>query len=102
MSVKAITRLLIESVQVQDACNLSGVAHGLSRTISLLRAAVSESGGDDSTDSINSHPIVVLWVDKLASLAGIQSYNERAADAHAEAQRYLDAVLRPTKPVPPT
>jgi len=65
-----LKELAQEALDVQNACNLSGVVHGWSRSISQLRLLLPNAG----TDEINNHPINVLWCDKCASLCGIQSF----------------------------
>lgn len=68
---RTLADLAREALQVQDACNLSGVALGFSRAVSRLRELLeSEANGRVSTDRINRHPVCVLWADKLQSLAG--------------------------------
>lgn len=59
------------ALQVQDACNLSGVVHSLSALVSRLHRDPESTG----TDWVNHHPLVILYLDKLNSLAGIQ-YND--------------------------
>jgi hypothetical protein len=66
--VRTLAELAREALQVQDACNLSGVAHGYVRSICRLRALLPEAG----TTRINEHPISQLWADKIASLTGTQ------------------------------
>lgn len=58
-----------EAIEVQYACNLSGVVHGFSRSISRLRVLLREQG-QESTDNVNTHPICRLWADKIADLSG--------------------------------
>jgi hypothetical protein len=55
-----------QALDVQDACNLSGVVHGFSRAITRLRELLPNAG----TDEINHHPIAVLWADKIKDVAG--------------------------------
>jgi len=57
------------SLFVQDACNLTGIVHGFSRTMTRLR----ELEPDKGTEFYNKHPIAVLFADKISSLAGTQS-----------------------------
>jgi hypothetical protein len=65
--MKALTKADWQSaLDVQDACNLSGVVHSLARILPRIREEV------QSTGLVNEHPIVVLYVDKLASLARTQ------------------------------
>lgn len=75
-----------EVMQVQDACNLSGVVHAWGRSISRLRVLLDaqRAGG---TDAVNGHFINVLWADKCASLAGCQDIGtERYSVAYAAAK----------------
>lgn len=55
-----------EALAVQDACNLTGVVHSFARTCTRLRRCMPGQG----TRTYNTHPIVRLWVDKLASMTG--------------------------------
>lgn len=59
---RPLSVLAKEAMDVQDACNLSGVVHGFSRAITELRSYY------DSTWDINTHPISVMWASKIASL----------------------------------
>lgn len=60
----ALAALAKEAIDVQDACNLSGVAHGFARAMSKL----CELGLD--TNARNQHPVAVMWSSKIASLTG--------------------------------
>ena len=53
----------------QDACNLSGVAHQFSRT--LPRVWAEARAAEQGTDFVNRHPLVILYVAKMADLAGL-------------------------------
>ena len=64
-TIEALAR---EALAVQDACNLSGVAHSFARVMSALCDRV------PSTDNRNKHPIAILWADKIAHLTGTQQY----------------------------
>jgi len=61
-----LAKLAHNAIQVQDACNLSGVAHGFARAMSAL----CDLGL--STDERNTHPIAIVWADKIAHLTGTQ------------------------------
>lgn len=54
------------ALDVQDACNLSGVVHSFSRVMALLSEESNRLG--KGTDWKNKHPIAVLFSDKIASL----------------------------------
>jgi hypothetical protein len=49
----------------QDACNLSGVVHSLAEVLPRIR----EEPGCTGTDYVNTHPITIMYVSKLASLS---------------------------------
>lgn len=82
--MKTIKELAKEALDVQTACNLSGVVHSFSRIISELREAEPNKG----TDYYNTHPIVIVYLDKLNSLAGIQELGNETV------MRAFDAVHR--------
>jgi hypothetical protein len=69
---KTIEQLAQEALDVQSACNLCGVVQ------SFARAMVDLGEHVKGTDARNSHPISVLWADKVAHLAGIQDIGNDA------------------------
>lgn len=79
---RTMADLAREALAVQDACNLSGVVHGFSRSITRLRALLREAG-QESTHTINTHPVCQMWADKIASLAGLHM-SLTATAAHYE------------------
>jgi hypothetical protein len=83
---KTMKQLAQDALNVQDACNLSAVVHGFSRTITDLRELVTSG-----TDAINQHPICILWADKIASLTGTQSLhsNDRITQAYNWAHKEI-------------
>lgn len=79
---RTLRDLAREALQVQDACNISGVAHGFARAMSSL----CDLGL--ATDERNRHPITILWVDKLAHLSGYrQDFSSHISDAYAEVSK---------------
>jgi hypothetical protein len=52
------------ALDVQDACNLSGVLGAWEQTRDAVNAAC------DGTDARNHHPVNVLFANKLADLTG--------------------------------
>lgn len=76
---RSMQTLAREALAVQDACNLSGVALALFNLCRDLREL-----GDSSTTTINQHPLVRLFVNKLVSLAipgaEIRMYDEFSKD----------------------
>ena len=79
---KDIADLAREALLVQDACNLSGVAHGFARAMGAL------SDMDLNTETKNTHPIAILWADKIAHLTGTQSLgNDKVMEAYTVVSR---------------
>ena len=62
-------QLATEALQVQDACNLSGVVISFANIIKEVRVLL-ESEAIYSTDRVNRHPICILFSSKIASLTG--------------------------------
>ena len=58
-----------QAIEVQDACNLSGVVHTLEELLPRIREEPDCTG----TGYVNSHPIVVMYVNKLSSLSGAEN-----------------------------
>ncbi len=66
--MKTLKELAQDALGVQNACNLSGVVISFAQVIKDLKENLPKAGSDE----INQHPIVRLWVDKLASLTGLE------------------------------
>ena len=65
-------RLLAEkALQVQDACNLSGVIHTWSDVMTALWKIAHEQG-QGGTQWVNTHPIAFLFAYKAMALAGYE------------------------------
>jgi hypothetical protein len=65
--MRTLKDLATEALQVQDACNLSGVVLSWSKAIRELREIMPTA----STDTINRHPINKMWASKVADLTGM-------------------------------
>jgi hypothetical protein len=63
---RTMKQLAKEALDVQDACNLSGVAIAFGEVMRELGAQPECTG----TDWKNRHPIAVMWSSKIASLTG--------------------------------
>lgn len=74
---KTLKELAKESLDVQDACNLCGVAQAFARAMRDL--------GDHTkgTDERNRHPITRVWLDKLNQLSGIQEHTTEITKAYS-------------------
>lgn len=66
---KTLQELATEALNVQDACNLSGVVISFTRVIQELKLHFPNL----STSNFNALPINAMWADKIASLAGAQN-----------------------------
>lgn len=76
----SLKELAQKAIDVQDACNLSGVLHTFTKVITMLwkHARLQNEG----TDWVNQHAIVIVFLDKLNSLAGIQQFDcDKVRDA---------------------
>jgi len=60
-----------DAMDVQDACNLSGVVNSFSRVMSKIWEQA-RINGTVGTESVNTHPIALLYADKIAHLTGTQ------------------------------
>jgi len=78
---RTIRELAQEAHDVQDACNLTGVVHAFSRAMTDLRE-IARAEGWESTEKLNTHPIVIMWSSKVSSLCGSECASEfiRAID----------------------
>jgi len=76
-----MSNVYADALAVQDACNLSGVAHSLSRHLTeSIWPEVRASGG--GTDDVNTHPAVILFVSKLMHLSGFEADFDRFGKAY--------------------
>jgi uncharacterized protein YfaT (DUF1175 family) len=79
-----------DAIELQDASNASGVVHWLSReALPFIWNEIRQEDGTGTAD-VNAHPIMVLTVDKLASLAHMNDYGSTSLDRYAEAYRLCE------------
>lgn len=99
MTQTAVSTLQREAQQVldiQDACNLSGVVHAFSRAMDTLWAAAkAESQG---TDYVNQHPIVTLYLSKLVSLNRTECYCGDSSRVFQTASAKVEAIATADQP----
>jgi hypothetical protein len=69
---RTINQLAQVAIDVQDACNLTGVIYSFSECMSDLRL-LARAEGWEGTDKLNRHPIAVLFSSKIASLTYSES-----------------------------
>jgi hypothetical protein len=70
--MKTLEQLARDALDVQDACNLSGVVHAFSNVMTALREHA-RAGNWENTDKLNHHPIAIMWASKIASLTGCEN-----------------------------
>jgi hypothetical protein len=63
---KTLKQLAQDALNVQNACNLCGVAQ------SFAKAMIDLGDHTKGTDERNTHPVAILWADKIAQLTGTQ------------------------------
>jgi hypothetical protein len=73
------------AIEVQDASNISGVVHSLSQVIQFIR----DNDPIKGNAYLNSHPAIVLFVNKLSSFTGGDSHDNfsrayKACQEHVE------------------
>jgi len=61
------------ALQVQDACNLSGVVKSFDEALTAIWVEARSTG--KGTDWVNTHPICVMFSDKIRALTK-SGYNE--------------------------
>lgn len=65
--MKTMREAAQSALDVQDACNLSGVVHSFSKVVTILR----EQRDCNGTTWVNEHPVSILYSAKIASLTGV-------------------------------
>jgi hypothetical protein len=73
--MKTKKQLFNDSLEVQNACNLLGVSKAFARALDDLTMVLRDEG-NFSHETLSSHPITALWLDKLLSLTNMQFYSE--------------------------
>jgi len=71
---RTLKELAVEALACQDACNSCGLVQAFART--MIDLGEHTKGTEDR----NQHPITIVWLDKLNSLARIQDYMLEAND----------------------
>ena len=93
MRTKLAKREYELAVLSQGACNLSGLAHDLSRVVSLIWEEARDCG--EGTDYVNTHPIVKLYTEQMHYLASCTPKNAYVprnwSEAYAECKRLAES-----------
>ncbi len=94
---KTLKDMAREALNVQNACNLSGVVHSLSRLLPDLREILEKEEGF-STTVLNQHPVVFLFTTQIASLSGVCVFAD--ADKYADAYQWAQLAAEDKLPTP--
>ena len=78
--MRNLQQLAQEALDIQDACNVCGLASGMHRSLCDLLAHARIRGL--GTDWVNRNHITRLWIDKLACLAGVQGVEVHIQSYH--------------------
>lgn len=70
--VRSWKELAQVGLDVQNACNLSGIVLAFANVVSEVRIRL-ESEGKGGTNNVNQHPVCVLFSDKIGSLTNSQT-----------------------------
>ena len=86
--MKTLQELANEALQIQDACNLSGVVHSFHRVISEVWENARAQG--KGTDWVNRHPIVRAYVSKLVMLSRYEIGDDTFSEVMAIAEDFAE------------
>lgn len=86
---RTLGQLAREALLAHNACNLSGVVHSWSRAVKRLRELCPDLG----TDAVNTHPLNVLYSDKLVSLAGGFATGDHWTRVYSDALQWAEREL---------
>lgn len=80
------------ALDVQDACNLSGVVHSLDKVVDAVWEEARRQG--KGTAFVNESPIVYLFLDKLMSLNRRQCLCSDNMDSYSKATAEVEAIAK--------
>ena len=86
--MKTLQELANDALQIQDACNLSGVVHAFHRAISDVWENARAQG--KGTDWVNRHPIVRAYVSKLVMLSRYEIGDDTFSEVMAIAEDFAE------------
>lgn len=92
--------IYLDALEVQYACNISGILQSMAKLPQLIQEDGAARNESYSTSELARHPVMVLFADKVADLAGISRpmEDEVCRSAYAiclERARTLMPVLPP-------
>lgn len=86
--MKTLKELAAEALDIQNACNLCGLAQR------FAQVQIELGQYTDGTDARNTHPVTRLWLDKMNSLARIQPIHTEAYDRVDEAYGWATDLIK--------
>lgn len=89
--MRTMKQLVQEALDVQNACNMSGIVRSYAEALSDLREILEKEGSGFSTEKLNRHPVSVMWACKIADLSGAMLTKE-VSHAFKWADFYLNEV----------
>ncbi len=81
-----------QALDLQNACNLSGVAHSLIEVLEPIREEMRKT--NQGTEFVNSHPIITLFLAKLASLNRTDCFCIHCMSVYSHTTKRVDAIAR--------
>ena len=72
-----------KAIDMQDACNLSGLVNDFPRITHAIWEEANRLG--KGTEFVNTHPIVILVLDKLCDLARMDHFSGRSMEIFGKA-----------------
>ena len=65
------SKIYQNALQVQNACNVLGIINSFYQDVQCIREDAQARGETLCTEDINKHPVVICYLAKIASLAGV-------------------------------
>lgn len=88
----ALQRAARTALDVQNACNLTGVLHSFLAAAQAVRTESDRLG--KGTDWINQHPICFMFADKIGSLVGTQSLDGFSGTLYSKNMKVCEKLAR--------
>jgi hypothetical protein len=85
------------ALDAQNAVNLSGVLHSLNEILATVLWPEARKLGR-GTEFVNNHPIVTLFLHKLASLNGSECFCSACVGSYTRAVAEVDALAKRVRP----
>jgi len=89
-TIKQAAKIALEA---QNASNTNGIVHALNE---CMKAILYENSVSVEKKEINNHPIVILFLDKLCQLAGMQNFSDEATKKFENARNECKKIIEKT------